>query len=538
MSFLTRFAALVLLVAIPAVAQAQRTFALVIGIDNYSFVPTLDGARNDARDIGQALKRAGAARVVMLLDKDATKANVTAAWQSLTDEAQPGDVVFLTYAGHGAQAPERNRGEEKDHLDEFWVLTGFNPDDVRGTWRETVFDNELSGWMAQASQRGLRVVLVADSCHAGGMDRAVTGKVRYVDLHKNRLLGELFAALTSSSGSSTLEQQGQADQPQAADDGLPLPPGITLLAATPEALPVPEVAINGQARGALSWSVARAIEGLADRDGDGVITRNELEDYVTATVRIRSESLQTPVFTPVAARSTDEAVFPVHDETPMQMASQSVSQATGQLANQPAPVARALGFEPLLPVTVTGSSIRPADTVNGPMAYVWDARKGVFKTPNGDVAAEGVSAYTVNDVVSKFILLDFLKATALTHPGRIDIAPQKPLYRAGERIRFAAAAGGRRNMLVFNLANTGEVQFLDMMIDGQSTGTAFLKEMQVVAPYGSDHLVTISSDEPLEPVGRALQRGVTAKELLQILETRIDGKDATVAISAIYTRAN
>jgi len=82
------------------------------------------------------------------------------------------------------------------------------------------------------------------------------------------------------------------------------------------------------------------------------------------------------------------------------------------------------------------------------------------------------------------------------------------------------------------------VQFLDMIIKGEPSNKTFLKEMQVVAPFGSDHLVTITSDEALEPIGRVLQRGVTPKELLQILSSRIDGTDTAIAITPIYTRSN
>jgi hypothetical protein len=272
---------------------------------------------------------------------------------------------------------------------------------------------------------------------------------------------------------------------------------------------------------------------MADSNQDGLISRNEMEDYVMATVRMRSESLQTPVFTPLAARSADEAMIAVG-----QPQVQSVGESTGQAGNAPVPMARNLGFKPVLPLVVTGADIQPEDTVKGAFAYEWDAKKGIFRTPNGDVAAEHITAYTVNDVVGKFILLDFLKAIAVKNPGQVAISPEKPLHLAGERIKFDAVRGRYRNMLVFNLANTGEVQFLDLVIDGEPSNRTFLKEMQVVAPFGSDHLVTITSNQPLESIGRVIQRGVTPKELLQMLTTRIDGTDTAVAIIPIYTRAN
>jgi hypothetical protein len=62
--------------------------------------------------------------------------------------------------------------------------------------------------------------------------------------------------------------------------------------------------------------------------------------------------------------------------------------------------------------------------------------------------------------------------------------------------------------------------------------------MRVVAPFGADHLVTIASDQPLEAVGRAMERGATPKEILQALSSRIDGTDTAIAIVPIYTRNN
>jgi hypothetical protein len=523
MFVIMRLVAIAMLLAAPGLAFAQRTFALVIGIDDYRHVPKLDGARNDAIDLSSALGRIGVSRIVTLIDQQVTKQSLSDAWLSLLGQAQAGDTILLSYAGHGAQAPQRTDGEEKDGKDEFWVLPGFDPQRVRETWRETVFDNELFQWFTEASRRGVRVIFISDSCHAGGMDRAVIGKKRYVDVGKSRLLGELISLITKENpGAATIDESH-------------LPANVTLLAATPEALPVPEVVINGQPRGALSWSVARAIEGMADRDGDGVLTRNEMEDYVLSSVRMRSESLQTPVFAPLAARSGDEAMLKIKaGDSTVEMA----GEPSEQNAQRPAPMARELGFEAVLSVSVKGADIQPEDTVKGAYPYEWDATRGILTTPNGDVAAEHVSAYTVNEVVSKFIVLDFLKAVASRNPGRIVISPEKQIYLAGERIKFDAIRGNYRNMLVFNLANTGEIQFLDMIINGEPAKKTFLKEMQVVAPFGADHLVTISSNEPLEAIGRALERGMTPKELLSLLSARIDGKDAAVGIQPIYTRNN
>ena len=174
----------------------------------------------------------------------------------------------------------------------------------------------------------------------------------------------------------------------------------------------------------------------------------------------------------------------------------------------------------------------------GDHPYEWDATTGLFRSPNGEVVAEKVSTFTVNDIVSKFILLDFLKAVASQNPGKIVVAPEKQIYLASEHVKFDAIRGGYRNMLVFNLANTGEVQLLDMIVDGEPQYKTPLKEMKIVEPFGSDHLVVMSSNEPLEAIGKVIERGIAPKELLAALSQRIDGTDSSIAILPLYTRSN
>lgn len=519
-----RFLMLGLILAAPGLARAANSYALVIGINEYRAVPSLDGARNDAEDIASAFSRNGTTRTITLMDREATKQHIVDAWTTLLNDAREGDTIFVTYAGHGAQIKQITQGDENDGLDEFWVLPGFDPTNLRETWKESVFDNELHQWFTEAGKRGIKVVLVSDSCHAGGMNRAVRGKLRYVEFGNSRLLGELLAMVSGSAGTSVVTEPESRT-----------PENVTMLAATSEALPVPEVVIEGRSRGALSWAFARAVEGKADRDGDGTVTRIELEDYVLATVRMRSESLQTPVFTPIAARDADEALFGVTQMPEMASSSVRPVEKTGR---RPMVRARELGFDPLLPLTVKGTNVMPDDIEKGVHPYEWDAATGLFRSPNGDVVAEKVSAFTVNDIVSKFILLDFLKAIASQNPGKIIVSPEKQIYLANEHIKFDAIRGDYKNMLVFNLANTGEIQFLDMVVNGEPQFKTPLKEMKIVEPFGSDHLVVVSSDESLEAIGGILQRGVTPKELLATLSQRIDGTDSSIAILPLYTRAN
>ena len=71
-----------------------------------------------------------------------------------------GDIFFLTYSGHGGQAPDLN-GDERDGKDETWCL-----------YDGELIDDELySSWGAFAA--GVRILLLSDSCHSGTVSKAL-----------------------------------------------------------------------------------------------------------------------------------------------------------------------------------------------------------------------------------------------------------------------------------------------------------------------------------------------------------------------------
>ncbi|WP_457587478.1 hypothetical protein [Ensifer canadensis] len=143
----------------------------------------------------------------------------------------------------------------------------------------------------------------------------------------------------------------------------------------------------------------------------------------------------------------------------------------------------------------------------------------------------------VQRVVDKFIVLDFLKALAAQNPGKVSLTPVKDIYSSGDRLNFDAPQSGYASMLVVNLANTGEVQLLDAQIAGSGSHVFKLTDLEVVKPFGADHLVVVSTNAPIDAVAAALAGpGVDASRFLRLLEERLDGTDSAVAIQPLYTR--
>ncbi len=507
---LRRLALALLISVVPLGAASANTFALIVGIDAYPYEVSLDGAVKDAKDVEGALRRAGVDQVTAFFDAAARKDDIRAAWTGFVGGAVKGDTIIFTYAGHGAQMPELVAGDEADGLDEFLQLPGFDRSRAEETEHEIIVDNELNAWFSEAEAKGVQVLFVSDSCHSGGMSRSFSGKTRLAQAVTVKLPPPSEEAV---SGAAVKEAQFR---------------NVTVLAASLESQPSPEVIINGEPRGALSWSFARAVEGSADRNGDGRLSRVELEDYVFANVKTQSEALQVPNFTPQLPRSEDEVVMPL---------SRSVAAATQPAAKKTYKTVREMGWNGKLALSVEEADIVPENTGGTGVPYRWDAAGGIFYTPNGDVAGEHIDAGMIQAVVNKFVLLEFLKIMASQNPGAVSLSPLKDIYAGGDKISFDAPASNYKNMVVLNLANTGQVQLLDVQSEGTASSEFKLSNLQVVEPFGADHLIVIATNEPVDAIGAALaSKSIDAATVLQLLTSRIDGTDTTVAIQPLYTR--
>lgn len=137
--------------------------ALCIGINDYPGTQMdLRGCVNDARDWSAALSERGFS-VVTLLDAQATKAGMVAAFEEVIGGAVKGDLVVISFSGHGTYFPDLDR-DELDGLDE-----GFCPHDIRSAG--PLGDDEIAE-LLMSRAAGVRLLLVADSCHSGTVSRA------------------------------------------------------------------------------------------------------------------------------------------------------------------------------------------------------------------------------------------------------------------------------------------------------------------------------------------------------------------------------
>jgi uncharacterized caspase-like protein len=103
-------------------------------------------------------EQAGFDSLLVLRGEAATRAALHDALTGAAKALDAGDVLLVTFSGHGTQSPDTD-GDERNGWDEGWCLA----DGV-------MVDDRLAGYW-QLFEAGVRIVVVADSCHSGGCAR-------------------------------------------------------------------------------------------------------------------------------------------------------------------------------------------------------------------------------------------------------------------------------------------------------------------------------------------------------------------------------
>lgn len=117
----------------------------------------LSGCENDANAM-TAIATARGFTTTTLLNEKATSDTVLGALDDAAAQLTAGDILLVTYAGHGGQLPDHG-SDEPDARDETWCL-----------YDREVLDDELAErWHRLA--RGVRCLVVSDSCHSGTVTR-------------------------------------------------------------------------------------------------------------------------------------------------------------------------------------------------------------------------------------------------------------------------------------------------------------------------------------------------------------------------------
>ncbi|MEM1266963.1 MAG: hypothetical protein AAGI50_13205, partial [Pseudomonadota bacterium] len=411
-----------------------------------------------------------------------------ATWDGFLAKAAPGDTILVTFAGHGSNEPAAHPGTEIDGRDETLLLAGFDP---RGPGAsERIRDDEIAARIA--ARVDVTHIVVADSCHSGTATRSSPFDLNY----RFFAHGELV------------------------DDPLPPPPpppageiatGNTVyFGAVSDREKVPEIGIDGQIRGALSYAFADGLRGRADRNDDGQITKGELETHVRRFVKSALAGRQRPQIAPLGR--IDQPLF----ERPRQ-------------APQPEP-AFSTPFEalPPLPIVFVGESTGRIDITDfvGVVPAEAQAHRGIIvdfdlreiRTSAGDMLRRLTREVgydwrdQIQTTIDKMRAVRAIEDSALSGTLDVFLPLGDEVYLEDEAVQILI--GGRETpyATVLNLSPNGDIQYLypltTPLLDPQglyddpvSIGAELPLDFfaRIGPPFGAEYVLVIETPEEVDP---------------------------------------
>lgn len=160
--------------------------ALLVGINEYhpeSRVGSLSGCVNDIQSLhGILTELYGLQQHEMLLNEQATRQAVIAAFRRAAARVEAGDTFVFAYSGHGSRetAPQEFRQYFPDGMNETLVCY-----DSRLPGGYDLADKELAVLLHEISSKGVHVVLIADSCHSGSISRGDNDELLFSRFQSN-----------------------------------------------------------------------------------------------------------------------------------------------------------------------------------------------------------------------------------------------------------------------------------------------------------------------------------------------------------------
>src|SRR5262245_5523632 len=237
-----------------------QLWAVVIGISSYRNVPPegqLRFAHRDAEDLAAFLRtpRGGgfpSNHIEVLVNQDATLSAIrTAIGTWLVRSAEPDDVIYIFFAGHGVI-----EGESDGYL----LANDSDPQNLYATALQVA---ELDRIITQRLHARI-VVLMADACHAGQIGWTSRGATE-------RALITEYLSEVGKSGAGVFRLLASRANERSFEDNR-----------------------WGGGHGAFTHFLLEGLKGKADVDHDGFIRVGELINYVSEVVSAETKALQHP----------------------------------------------------------------------------------------------------------------------------------------------------------------------------------------------------------------------------------------------------
>ena len=244
----------------------DNSYALIIGIDKYEHVRSLDYAVKDAEDIHSMLMdkfNFQKDNIILLKNKEATKASILREFSNITKKAEANDRVLIFFAGHGKTQNLPDGGE-------MGYLMPVNGDE-KDLYISAIDMDELR--KISLISEAKHILYLVDACYGGLASVGARGL-------NAKSTPDYLQKITQDKGRQMISAGGRGEE------------------------------VIEKAEWGHSAFTKNLLSGLrdskADIDKDGIITAQELGAYLKRKVTIDSNNQQTPK---TRYLSTDEGEF-------------------------------------------------------------------------------------------------------------------------------------------------------------------------------------------------------------------------------------
>jgi len=248
----------------PPPAVKHDSWAVIIGVGRYQStdIPSLRFTVSDAESLYQIVVGPGGFKkehVLLITDKTEktpTLRNIKWALGTfLARSAKKDDTVLIFFAGHGAPEIDQ-RGVERDGLAKYLIPSDADPDDLYST---ALPMDEMQTIFGRVEAE--RMVVFLDACYSGAAGgRTFSSK----KTRAGNLDDQFLERLTRSKGRAI----------------------ITASRPSEVSIELPELG-----HGIFTYYLVQGLKGAADLNKDGIITVQELYEYVEQQVSVKSRSV-------------------------------------------------------------------------------------------------------------------------------------------------------------------------------------------------------------------------------------------------------
>jgi uncharacterized caspase-like protein len=170
-------------------------YALIIGNNNYKYLPKLKTAANDARAVEKMLKEKYGFRTKLLID--ATRDDILDGLNELRESMGSRESILIYYAGHG----EYDKTVDKA----YWLPVDARKDRTTN-W---IIADDITSNIKRVSSK--HILLVSDSCYSGTLSRAATAELSSKSEHDEyirKMLDRPSRTLMASGGNEPVSDSG------------------------------------------------------------------------------------------------------------------------------------------------------------------------------------------------------------------------------------------------------------------------------------------------------------------------------------------